>query len=192
MILYHFFTSVGLKMITYIEKGSGLHNLINKSGYKLKDNTNNEAFDLNGNQSSKIDTEVQAIIDNYNPLPQAQKEQIDLVNTKAGETRTKYVTNIPFQEAAYQAKEADVRRYKANGYPSDLTLYPFVAAEVDATGLSPTQAANDVIIQADQWLMLNAEIERLRRKASVEIGVETDWQQIAVIANNYIQQLDLI
>jgi hypothetical protein len=179
-------------MINYIEKGAGLHRLINKSGYKLVDNTNDQAFDFNGNQSAEIDTAVQLIIDNYSQLPEAQKESINLVNTKAGETRTKYVTNIPFQEAAYQAKEADVRRYKANGYPSDLTLYPFVAAEADATGLSATQAANDVIIQADQWLMLNAEIERLRRKASVEIGAETDWQQVAVIANDYIQQLEEI
>jgi hypothetical protein len=161
-----------------------LQNKIKKSGYNIEK--------INGVWVTSNDTAVQAIIDSYNPLPEAQKEQIDLVNTKAGETRTKYVTNIPFQEAAYQAKEADVRRYKSDGYPSDLTPYPFVAAEVDATGLSATQAADDVIIQADQWLMLNAEIERLRRKASVEIGVETDWQQVSVIANNYIQQLEAI
>jgi hypothetical protein len=161
-----------------------LQNKIKQSGYRIER--------INSVWVSSNDTAVQAIIDSYDPLPEAQKEQIDLVNTKAGETRTKYVTNIPFQEAAYQAKEADVRRYKADGYPSDLTPYPFVAAEVDATGLSATQAANDVIIQADQWLMLNSEIERLRRKASVEIGVETDWQQVSVIANNYIQQLEAI
>jgi hypothetical protein len=171
-------------MINYIEKGRKLHKLIKESGQKLAK--------VDNIWVSSNDTAVQAIIDSYNPLPEAQKEQIDLVNTKAGETRTKYVTNIPFQEAAYQAKEADVRRYKSDGYPRDLTPYPFVAAEVDATGLSATQAANDVIIQADQWLMLNAEIERLRRKASVKIGAETDWKQVSVIANNYIQQLEAI
>jgi hypothetical protein len=177
-------------MINYIEKGIKLHDLLEANGYHFINNSNTEVADKNKNQSSEIDTAVQAIIDSYNPLPEAQKEQIDLVNTKAGETRTKYVTNIPFQEAAYQAKEADVRRYKSDGYPSDLTPYPFVAAEVDATGLSATQATNDVIIQADQWLMLNAEIER--RKASVLIEAETDWQQVAGIANNYIQQLEAI
>jgi hypothetical protein len=172
-------------MINYIDKGIWLSDALTDAGMRV--------FNRDGVMNSHANhDEVNLFIVNYDPLPEAQKEQIDLVNTKAGETRTKYVTNIPFQEAAYQAKEADVRRYKDNGYPSDLTLYPFVAAEVDATGLSATQAANDVIIQADQWLRLNAEIERLRRKASVLIEAETDWQQVAGIANNYIQQLEAI
>jgi hypothetical protein len=169
-------------MINYIEKGKYLGYAIISAGFKWEH--------LDGEWQSNNDSEVQVIIDTFNPLPYAQKEHINLVNVKAGETRVKHVTHIPFQEAAYQAKEADVRMYRANGYPADLTQYPFTAAEADATGLSPTDAADLVISQADQWLRLSAEIERLRRKASVLINAETDWSQVSGIADIYIQQLE--
>lgn len=171
-------------MIYYIEKGVLLHKYISNAGHSLaqKDNI----------WISSNDVAVQAIIDSFDPLTEVQKEQIVLVNKTAGESRTKYVTDIPFQEAAYQAKEADVRRYKLAGYPADLTLYPFTAAEANATGVSAQDAADSVILQADQWVMISAEIERLRRKASVEIELETDWQNVEVIAKNYIQLLEMI
>tara|TARA_R110000796_G_scaffold29892_1_gene80275 strand:+ start:843 stop:1361 length:519 start_codon:yes stop_codon:yes gene_type:complete len=172
-------------MIIYTgNKGKYLIEEIESQGYKME---NRDGIVLSSN-----DVAVQAIIDSFDPLPEAKKEQIDLVNKTAGESRTKYVTNIPFQEAAYQAKEADVRRYKAAGYPVDLTLYPFTAAEANATGTSAQDAADSVILQADQWVMVSAEIERLRRKASVEIELETDWQNVEVIAKNYIQLLEMI
>lgn len=62
--------------ITYIEKGIELHRLIHAAGYKLKANTNDEAFDLNGNQSPTIDNAVQAIIDSYDPLPDLKKVKV--------------------------------------------------------------------------------------------------------------------
>ena len=170
--------------INYIEKGKYLHQAIGEAGYTL--------IQIDGVLFSDNDDAVQAIIDSFNPLPLLQKEYIDLVNKVAGETRIKYVTNVPFQEAAYQMKEADTRRYKADGYPSDLTLYPFTAFEADATGLTPTQAADLVIAQADQWVLLSAMIEGLRRKATVSIEAVTDWQQVSVVAQSYIAQLEAI
>ena len=171
-------------MINYIEKGAWLHQLIASLGYSI--------WHEDGVCKSSDDTAVQAIIDNFDPLPSAKKEHIDLVNKTAGEARVRYVTDIPFQEAAYQAKEVDVRRYKADGYPTDLTLYPFTAAEAEATGLTPTQAADAIITQADQWVFLSVLIEKLRRKATVEIAAETNWVNVSVIANGYIAQLEAI
>ena len=171
-------------MIIYTEKGYGLHKEIAEKGYSL--------VQRSGEWISSDDVAVQAIIDNFNPLPLLQKEYVDLVNSIAGETRIKYVTNVPFQEAAYQMKEADTRRYKDDGYPADLTLYPFTASEADATGLTPTQAADLVIAQADQWVLLSAMIEGLRRKATVSIEAVTDWQQVRAVAQSYIAQLEQI
>ena len=99
-------------MIIYTEKGYGLHKEIAEKGYSL--------VQRSGEWISSDDVAVQAIIDSFNPLPLLQKEYVDLVNDIAGETRIKYVTNVPFQEAAYQMKEADTRRYKADGYPNGL------------------------------------------------------------------------
>lgn len=170
--------------INYIEKSKFMHSFISEQGHTLQN--------LDGVWVSDNDDAVQAIIESFNPLPLLQKEYVDLVNKAAGETRVKYVTNVPFQEAAYQMKEADTRRYKADGYPADLTLYPFTAFEADATGLTPTQAADLVISQADQWMFLSAMIEGLRRKATVSIEAVTDWQQVSVVAQSYIAQLEQI
>ena len=161
-----------------------MHQAIAEAGHSLSQ--------LDGTWISSNDTAVQAIIDSFDPLPQVQQEYVDLVNKTAGEARVRYVTDIPFQEAAYQAKEVDVRRYKADGYPTDLTLYPFTAAEAEATGLTPTQAADAIITQADQWVFLSVLIEKLRRKATVEIAAETNWVNVSVIANGYIAQLEAI
>ena len=89
--------------INYIEKSKFMHSFISEQGHTLQN--------LDGVWVSDNDDAVQAIIESFNPLPLLQKEYVDLVNKAAGETRVKYVTNVPFQEAAYQMKEADTRRY---------------------------------------------------------------------------------
>ena len=166
------------------KNSSNLQNKIQQSGYSI--------HKIDGNFVTSNDTEVQSIIDNYEPLPELQKQFTDVVNKTAGEARTRYVTDIPFQEAAYQAKEADVLRYRADGYPSDLTLYPFTAAEANATGKTPQDAADTIIAQANGWVFLSSEIERLRRKANIEISRCTDWQIVGEIAEEYIQKLEAI
>ena len=170
--------------INYIEKGTDLHQAIGEAGYRL--------IQIDGVLFSNNDDAVQAIIDSFNPLPLLQKEYIDLVNNLVGETRVKHVTNIPFQEATYQMKEADTRRYRADGYPSDLSLYPFTALEVNATGFTPRQAADLVIATAERWTLLSAILEGLRRDATVSIEAVTDWQQVSVVAQSFIAQLEQI
>jgi hypothetical protein len=170
--------------INYIEKSKFMHSFISEQGHTLQN--------VDGVWVSDNDDAVQAIIDSFNPLPLLQKEYVDLVNNLVGETRIKHVTNIPFQEATYQMKEADSRRYKANGYPADLSLYPFTALEVNATGFTSRQAADLVIATADRWILLSAILEGLRRDATVSIEAVTDWQQVSVVAQSYIAQLEAI
>jgi hypothetical protein len=52
------------RMITYTEKGSGLHDAIRKAGHWLREE--------NGVWLSSNDADVQAIIDGYDPLPGAR------------------------------------------------------------------------------------------------------------------------
>lgn len=170
--------------IVYKEHGYNLHREISNLGYSL--------IQIDGVWISSNDAEVQKIIDNYDPLPVAKKENVNLVNKAAGEARTRYVTDIPFQEGAYQMKEVDVRQYKADGYPDDLTMYPHTAAESSATGLSPKDAADAIILQADKWILLSCEIERLRRKAIVEINSVVELSQVYQISEDCIKELEAI
>lgn len=171
-------------MIEYIEKGIGLHKAIVKVGHSL--------VNRDGVWIASDDEAVQAIIDSYDPAETLRIELIDKINFEAGEARVRYTTNIPFQEASYQAKEIEVRRYKAEGYPEDLTGFPFVYAESDATGATPQEAADTIIAQADQWMNLLAEVERLRRKGIVKLKSESDWKKLKVVADEYINALKAI
>jgi len=180
-------------MIKYVEKGGNLHFVLSDAGYQLKDNTNDEAFDSQGNQSAEIDRAVQAIIDQYNPLPEAQTEASEKVNTAAGEARTRYVTAVPSQDATYQMKLEDARAFKLANYPeANLSSYPFIDGEAKAIA-STGQAAADLIIDTyTGWLSLAAYIETTRRVAGEDIKRETVWRNCSVIANAALSKLDAI
>jgi hypothetical protein len=63
-------------MITYIEKGIGLHTAIREAGYLLSQ--------IDGIWQSSNDTAVQLIIDNYDPLILAKTNAIRRVRMEAG------------------------------------------------------------------------------------------------------------
>jgi len=171
-------------MIKYIEKGFGLHTAINDSGYTLEPNTNDKAYDLAGNQSPAIDTAVQAIIDSYDPLPEAKVEAIDRINIAAGNTRTKYVTNIPSQDATYQLKLQDAQAFIAASYPEvSLANYPFINAEASAMSSTGQVAADLIVATFNSWTHLAAAIEGERRTAIEQVKAETNWQQCSAIAD---------
>lgn len=114
--------------------------------------------------------------ENLVALREDAKAQIDVA---AGKTRGKYLTSIPGQDATYIAKETECRAYAAAAYPADLTNYPWVKAEADATGLTATQAADAIILQAEQWRVLGSTIEKVRRGGKIEVDKKTKASTIA-------------
>ena len=180
-------------MIVYLEKGFGLHRAINADGYTLIPNTNDQAFDVSGNQSPEIDAAVQAIINDYDPLPEAQVAAAEKVNIAAGEARTRYVTAVPSQDATYQMKLEDARAFKLANYPeANLSNYPFVTGESQALSSTGQVAANLIIGTYNSWVFLAAYIEKTRRSANENIKRETVWSNCSVIADAAINKLDAI
>jgi len=178
-------------MIYYVEKGSKLHEAINAAGYHLEPNTNDKAYDVNGNQSAEIDAAVQAIIDTYDPLPNAKQAAVDLVNTAAGKVRTKYATNIPFQTEAYHLKLADAKAFKAAGYPeSELVSYPYTNARATRQGVTGQAAADFIIAIAANWNMLMFTIENKRDAANEQIEALTDWALCEPVANTIVAEFE--
>jgi hypothetical protein len=119
-------------------------------------------------------TQVLAVYDAHDPTLPNKDEAKFKIDEMAGKTRSKYLTTVPGQEATYIAKEADCRAYKAALYPVDTTPYPWVEAEVLATNLSATDAADLIISQADQWRTVGALIEAVRRKAKLDVDTVTN------------------
>jgi len=103
-------------------------------------------------------------------LPALRADALLKIDVAAGQTRLKYLTSIPGQDATYLAKEADCRAYKAAAYPEDTTGYQWVVAEAEATGLTPTEATDAIILQANQWRVVGSMIEKVRRGGKIEVS----------------------
>jgi len=178
-------------MINYKEKGGGLHEAINAAGYYLEANTNDQAYDSDGNQSVEIDATVQAIIDGYDQLAVAQKEAIYRINAAAGKVRAKYATDIPFQTEAYHLKLADAQAFKAAGYPEvDLANYPYTNARATRQGVTGQAAADFIIAISANWNMLMFAIENKRDAANEQIEALTDWALCEPVANTIVAEFE--
>lgn len=176
-------------MITYIEKGYGLHTKLLEAGFVLGEN-NSLAFTLSGEQSSAIDIEVQEIINNFDPLPDAQAAAIEKVNAAAGEARKRYISDIPSQDATYQLKLEDAKAFKEANYPeNDLVNYKFINQEADALASTGKDAADLIIDTAENWINLSSIIEGLRRKGNISIEAQEDWKQCNTVADLYKNSL---
>jgi len=172
-------------MINYIEKGRGLHLEIHQAGESLSQ--------INGDWIASDDLAVQAIIDSYDPLPDAQAEATEKVNIAAGEARTRYVTAVPSQDATYQMKLEDAKAFKLASYPeANLSSYPFIDGEAKALASTGQVAADLIIDTYNGWLILAAYIETTRRVAGEDIKRETVWSNCSVIADAAINKLDAI
>ena len=97
------------------------------------------------------------------------------VDYAAEMARLRYITNGAGQALVYQKKEEEARAYVVAGYPADTSSYPFVTAEINATGKTKEDAADDIVAQADAWIATGANIEeeRLAGKKAVDDAVDT-------------------
>lgn len=163
-------------MINYTEKGAGLHAAIATAGHWLVEH--------DGVWMSDNDTAVQAIIDNYNPLPGAQLDAIALVDQAASDARGRYLTVGVGQDATYQLKLSDAQAVVAGGTPG-----PMISQEAAATGVIPLALAQTVVSTYAAWLSKAAQIEAARMGAKMQIQQATDWTTIAGLAATAVANL---
>lgn len=126
------------------------------------------------------------------PLATLRSQACDKVDQAAGAARSRYLTVAPGQEATYIAKELSARAYKAAGYPSDTTAYPWIAAESVATGATPTVAADNIIATADAWAAIGAQIEEIRISGKALINTKMNQNTINTALATILAQLDAI
>lgn len=96
------------------------------------------------------------------------------VDQAAEYARLRYITNGAGQAMVYQLKGAEAEAYITAGYPVDTSSYPFIQAEMNATGKTKEQAADDIITQRNAWVALGASIEqqRLAGKGAVDAAID--------------------
>lgn len=107
------------------------------------------------------------------PLDELKLAAAIRIDNIAGETRLKYITEVPGQNATYTAKLEDAKLFVAAGYPADATPYVWVNMEATKTGLSATVVADRIIYTANLWATVGAQIEGERIAAKSVISSAT-------------------
>lgn len=116
------------------------------------------------------ETAVALIANTFAPilLDQGRAEAIVAINTQAGEERSRYATNIPFQGDLYQLKEREALLFQSDRYPSSES-YPILYAEAEARSLPTATVAAEYLANAAQLPRILAAIEGVRMGAITAI-----------------------
>jgi len=97
------------------------------------------------------------------------------IDNMAEIVRLKYITAGFGQSMTYQEKAAEAQEYKDAGYPTITgSEYPWVKAEMDATGDNGQTAADDILAQRAAWVAIGTVIERERRLGKINVDAAGD------------------
>jgi hypothetical protein len=116
------------------------------------------------------------------------------IDAEAGTARCRFITDVPGQQLTYQRKEREAYTWASAAEP-DVADFPFLAAEVRATGGNPAArsdvdgAAATIIAAAESWAVIGSTIEeariRAKRAVSAAATVEAkraaaavDWEEV--------------
>lgn len=105
-------------------------------------------------------------------LDQVKAAALAAIDAEAGRARARYITVAPGQEATYILKAQQAAAFKAGGYAG--AAPGLVQAEMDATGATAQQAADDILAQEAAWAFKAAQIESARRRGKVAAGNAAD------------------
>lgn len=99
------------------------------------------------------------------------------IDREAGAARLRYITDVPGQQAVYQAKAAEARAYLAAvAAEAALPSTPHLTAEAAATGSTVAVLAGVVAATADLWLGTRSpsiEAARMAGKAAVSAAQDS-------------------
>ena len=115
-----------------------------------------------------------------------------MIDDAASEASGRYISNGFGQALRYQGKADDATAYVDAGYPADTTPYPFITAEVNATGKTATQAADDILSTRSAWITIGASIEEERIGGKVNVDAAADNAEVISARDAAISALDLI
>jgi hypothetical protein len=129
---------------------------------------------------------------NQTPLVDLQTNAKRIIDQTAEAVRLQYVTPGSSQSMVYQEKGDEAADYVANGYPADLSSYPFIQAEVNATGKTATEASDDILTQKSAWIVVGAAVEEVRIGGKMNIDAAADEAEVETIRDAALAALAVI
>lgn len=181
--------------MTYIASNNGMTVEWKDAGYVL------QAGEVNMGANYPTDAQLQGAFTGYvaGSLVTAQNNALLAIDIQAGNTRLKYITDVPGQADTYIQKAADAAAYKTAGYPlASLASYPWVQAEAIAiNGATPTSAqaqaaADSILTTQTAWIAKGTAIERERRIGKIAVAAATTIAAINAAMNTAITILQAL
>lgn len=154
-------------MITYVEKGAGLHRAIHAAGYWL--------VQQDGVWISNDDAAVQALIDGYS-LEQAIALRQGEILEHAKKLRDKSVEGVSVAEmASWPLKQLELEKFERTG---SSTAAPILAVEATRRGISLAAMMTKVKANANNLLSLEAHIAGVSGKHRDALAACKTFEQV--------------
>ena len=166
-------------MINYTEKGYWLHQELGEAGLGISQLDNVWTYNVSDEAA------IQAIIDNFDPLPFARTDAVASIKLASVDKRLEYVTGAPGKDAEYKTKEAE-----AVLFGLEATVGIYMQARMTATGETALQVATLWNDKSLAWRTVGADISAIEDKAGLDLYEETDWTKCAEIAKSAITDIE--
>lgn len=128
--------------------------------------------------------------DNTRILPQLKRNACNSIDTRAEQVRQRYITVGDGQAQTYIEKANEAADFAAAGYPSDLSNYPFIQADVDAYQITAKEVADNILAKRSEWIHIGSQVERERLMGKRLISNATDEDEVDVILQDTIDSLN--
>ena len=114
------------------------------------------------------------------------------IDTRAGEVRKMYITDVPGQQAVYMQKLEQAQLFVADNQVAN-NLIPYIVSEANARAVTKLQAAQLIIGIADFWnVTLAPEIEGIRIKYKNDLDNLANPETAPQVFRDAINALDQI
>lgn len=125
-------------------------------------------------------------------LEAVRRDTLRAIDSRAGEVRSLFITEVPGQQGTYLLKAADAHAYIDAGYPPDASPYVWVEAEAAARGVTATEVADLIVAEEAQWIQLGVAIEQARMGGKTAVRAAGDVATIETTLADTLAALDAI
>lgn len=128
------------------------------------------------------------------PLNERKAKAKQAIDIEAGNARQRFVSDGQFQAEEYLQAEQSTQAWVDAGKPGD-AVPGDVQAWADASGMSPSDAADDILATATRWRSMITHIRQIRLtgKAAVDAAEDQDSaNDMAAVAAPFIDQLKAV
>jgi len=126
------------------------------------------------------------------PLEEAKNRAAAEIDSAAGTARLRYITVTHGQEQVYIEKVNEAMDFVTNKYPVELSAFPFITAEAEATGLQPQIVATIILQKRTEWIKKMASIEKIRIEGKINVHRAPGIKIINDVKHKYTEELNLL